>query len=317
MNIRVLVNIVSPLALSALLAACGGGGSTSSVIPGGGGGTTTAALRAGFIGIGPGGTQSIIRRVQSVRGEQAVSALIVPTADFIIAPNWVTPAPFTLNSATALAYFDTSGGATAPSPLPSIAWTTTGDPVTLGAPALGGTLTNGSPIISSVLVPLPTLAGQGTITGTVSTGGSISLTFNAYKGTGMSSFTGNGYGLQPCITVNADGSTTPSATGDLCLTVLGDGSSSLVAVRGAVVVQKAIDGVSSSDVVSLPSTSTAIPSTSLGSGTATVVAGTAIGKLVKWEPVGSLSYGGQNLANGLYGPYRVASGAAPTASWDF
>jgi hypothetical protein len=310
MNLRVLTNIVSPLALSALLAACGGGGGSSTVPAGGGGPATHAALRAGFSGIGRGGA-ALTRRPLDVA---SLTGSLVPIANFMVPDSYVTLAPFSITGTTAVAFYDPATG-TVPSPLPTVAWSHSGIATTLGTPQVPVTISNAS-VAGESFATAPSVTGTGTITGVASNGvDSITLTFNAYGGAGIST-TSNSNGFSPCITF-ASGHSTPGTTGDICLVTNGDGTTSVSAPLGAVLVQKPIDAVAAADAALVPSSATLIPTVSIipGSGVYTVVAHTTSGSLVKWEPASN--QGTDTLAGKItlqYGPYRFGS---PVSGWDF
>lgn len=306
------LGLVLAVTSAMLLAGCGGGGSSSSIPSGGGGGGTAphAALRAGFSGIGRGGSAA-------QRHTLALAGSLVPIADFVTPDSYVKSIQPSIG-ATAIAYYDPSAGAV-PNPLPTVTWSASGIPVMLGKPQVPVTMT-GVSIVGESFFNAPSVIGQGTIVGTASNSDTVTLTYNNYRGGGISTLDPAGpygYGLSPCITFAASVST-GGTSGDLCLTKNADGTSQVVAARGAVLVTKPIDQVSASDAASVPTTATTIPTVQIipGAGTYTIIAHTAAGALVKWEPV--LNAGTDTLSGKItdeYGPYRMGNGTA--GAWDY
>lgn len=298
-----LSTLTRPLALAfaligtMTLAACGGGGGGSSAVPGGGGSTTHAALKAGFSGVGRGGS-ALARR------PLALSGTLVPVADFILADSYVTPGSvLTIPSAVAVAFYDPAAG-TVPNPVPTITWTQSGLSATLSAPSVPVTI-SGVSIAGETSIAIPAAAGTGTLIGTASNSDVATLTFFAYRGAGIA--TDGSSGLSPCVSF-ASGTSTPGTTGDLCIVASG-GATSVSAPLGGLLVTKPIDQVTAADAATLPTTATTIPTTSIvaGAGTYTIIAHTAAGALVKW---GVAETKGPGFVANAYGPYRIAVGGA-------
>lgn len=300
------MSLAAALGIAALsLAGCGGGGGSSAIPSGGGGPTTKAALRAGF--------QNTHGSSSHARNAKSLASSLVPIADFFVPDSNVTFKPEQISGAVAVAYYDTSNGSTAPSPLPSVTWTESGIPTTLGA--YSGNL--GIPnTIGTTSVMAPTVDGKGTATANASNGDSTTLTFYAYRANALDSKLGGGYtGTQPCLAF-ANSVATPGTTGDLCLGSNGDGTTYISAPLGMMIVQKTIDQVSAADISTLPSSATTIQTSALPTSglTWTIVAHTAAGALVKFEPllVGSPTIGLPSQVAYAYGFYRISSGT----SWD-
>lgn len=285
------------------LAACGGGGSSSSPIPTGGGTTTKATLRSGFATARSGASNA--------RSAKALASSLVPIADFFVPDANVTYQPEQIGGQTAVAYYDASGSV--PSPLPTVTWTEGGIPTTLAAYTGSLSIPN---TIGTTNVVAPTVDGKGTVTATASNGDSTTLSFYAYRANALDSKFAGGYaGTQPCLTFANNGAT-PGTTGDLCLGTNGDGTTNISAPLGMMIVQKTIDQVSAADITALPTAATTIQTSTLpnSSLTWTIVAHTAAGALVKFEPLlqGTPTVGLPSQVAYAYGFYRISNGT----SWD-
>lgn len=282
------------------LAACGGGGGGSSTIPGGGGGTMHAPLSAGFSGIGRGGASA-------GRHTLGLTSSVVPIADFLVPDSYMTSVPLSFASAVAVAFYDPSKG-TVPATLPTIAWTQSGIPVTLSTPPSAITLP-GMTVAGDTQLAAPTTVGQVTLVGTPSNGDpAVTLTANAYGGTGVSTVTGGRNGMKQCLSFATGSQGIPGTTGDICIALDASGNPQVAAAHGAVLVSKPIDAVSASDATGLastPATITGAAYTNMVSTSGiepTIILYTASGALVGWTPV-SRQIG--QLGAEWYGYYRV------------
>lgn len=318
---------LAALVLGCTLAACGGGGGgSSSPIPPTGGGTTQThgALRASFArGTG---TASQGRSTKGLAGG------LVPIADFVLPESYVGYKPYDPTSIDAVAYYDPT--APMPSPLPtSVTWAVSGAAGASTSNAqFGGGLLGQRTSIGEVLLSSTGTTGIGTLTATASNGDSVALTYYAYDGTALdaeTSYTPTNTGMpmantQPCLTFAAANGTpaTPGTTGDLCLTINADHSTSLTAPHGIMLVQKPIDAVTIADVATFNASTTTIagmtiaPAT-VSSYTFTIVVKTASGALVKFMPTvigGGDARVSANQPVYAFGAYRIGSA---TSGWDF
>jgi hypothetical protein len=333
MNIskRLRASVIALASLGAIsLAACGGGSSASSPIP-----SPTvkpaskATLRAAFVGSGSLAASALHRSTEALASD------LIPSEDYYI-PN--ADVSFSGMGGTgqyiAIAYYDTTTSP-APSPIPSGTWTQAGNPLypytTLGTGApltfSGASLPSTEVLASFEGIGNPTTTGVTTVTYTDTLGASTSIngyTYNAdVLNDGRVSYTG-----QPCLTFNANQTTTPGATGDLCLVVTNvsnSGVTSLVAANGAVLIAKTIDTITAADIATLPATGpTTILSSAVltdqdtvGGGAATIIVRTASGAIAKMGFLGAVTGPSGNLANGqvdyFYGGYRVGT----TSGFDF
>lgn len=313
-------NAFAVLALGFALTACGGGGGgASSPLPSTNGGTVTtkATLHGGFA-----------RTTGTASGQRATKGLagaLVPIADFLIPDanvGYVTVGH--MDNIQAVAYYDPTAGPV-PSPLPSgVVWNITGKAGATTSNLQGGQNLLGQPdSIGALLLTSNGTTGAGVLNATASNGDSVNLTYYTYAGNALdaeSQYTAAASGnpnanTKPCLAFTPNASPVPGNSGDLCLQVNADKTTSFFAPLAMVVVNKPIDQVNATDAASIGSVTT-IPAVSLGNFTQTIVFRTASGNIAKFMPTQINAVNDPAVSNGQpiysYGYYRVGT----SAGWD-
>lgn len=262
-----------------LLAGCGGGGASSPIPTSGAGTNTKATLQGGFANTRAGAANA--------RSTKALTSALVPIADFVIFDSYVSYQPYAPTQIQAVAYYNPNSGAV-PNPLPAAAtWATSGAATgKTSNPQNGPGVLGQADSVGGVLLTAGGTFGVGNLTATAANGDTVTLQYNTYPGTAVDAESGYA-GTKPCLTFTTSGAT-PSSTGDFCLAINADHTTSFTAPKGIALIQKPIDAVTSTDLAAISSATTSISAmTAIAnpSDTWTLAFKTALGGTVTFMPV--------------------------------